>query len=352
MLLILLLVSITMSGYLAYVSMVILKKKCQYCAALYGVTGLLTVAYIAALVARRVNPIAALRDDVSWLLDHLQITGTIAAFVLGLTAVVLVVGPRLGKGQAKPKKVAVESLIKKPPMPRSSMGVGPQRPLPAIPEGPPKWVAALVPEGTPGRGPKNADIYVVEFSDYECPFCQLSNKEMEKVLAKYGNRIRLYHRHFPLDMKCFKAMKRQMHEHACFAAAAAICAQKQKLFWTFHDALFRLGRKINESSIRALARKTGIDMAAFEACVKAPATKKRIKEDIDAAVALKVRGTPTFFMGGPLLDEFQPPGIAVEMFDKLFSALDKAKAEYLAKSRRSAKAGGAHRPMAAMAAEP
>jgi protein-disulfide isomerase len=171
----------------------------------------------------------------------------------------------------------------------------------------------------------------VEFSDYECPFCQLSNGLMEKVLSKHGDRIRLYHRHFPLDTACFKKMRRQMHEHACFAAAAAICAHQQDKFWMFHDAQFQLGKGIDRLSIRGLARVVGLNERTFELCLKSRDTSRIIQQDIAAAVEQGIRGTPTFIMGGPLIDQFQPEGLSMEMFDKLFEALDQAKRDYEAR---------------------
>jgi hypothetical protein len=139
-------------------------------------------------------------------------------------------------------------------------------------------------------------------------------------------------------------MKRQMHPHACFAAKAAICAQAQDKFWTFHDRLFRLGRSINRTSIRELATDVGLDKEKFEACLKAESTRERVQQDIKAAVALGVRGTPTFYMGGPLLERFQPPGISLEMFDELFKAVDRAKRDYEARRRESLQQGASPRP--------
>ncbi len=159
----------------------------------------------------------------------------------------------------------------------------------------------MVTPSTPFRGPKDADLYIVEFSDYECPFCQMSNRIMEKILHKYGNRIRLYHRHFPLDMTCYKRMKRQMHPHACFAARAAFCAHRQNKFWTFQDAMFRLGARINKKTITALAGTQGLDIVRFKACVSGAVAKKQIQQDLAAGESLKLEGTPTFYMGGPLI---------------------------------------------------
>jgi len=352
---VLVLFSVALSSYLMYASFVVLQKKCMWCTVLYGVNGGLLAGLVATLVARRIGPVRALREDLGWLLDRLHVLGALSAAALGLAAIALVWGPRLGHAEREREPVSMESLIKDP-TPAARRGAtnaddarrqAGARPLPPLPKGPPEWVEAMVEPSTPGIGPKHADLYIVEFSDYECPFCQISNRRLEKVLDKYGERIRLYHRHFPLDKTCFKQMKRQMHPHACFAAKAAICAHEQEKFWDFHDKLFRLGKSIHQQSIRALAKKMELDMKKLEACLAAESTEEQIQEDIRAAVALKIRGTPTFFMGGPLLDRFKPPGISLEMFDELFKAVDKAKRDYAAKrasSIRRPSPGGARAP--------
>lgn len=325
---ILVLCALGMAAYLAWVSAVILKTKCQYCAVLYGVNLALLAGLLWAFIARRKSPITALREDLRWLLDRLNVSFALAAGILGAVALALVLGPRLGRpSQDAPQPAPVENLVKKAP----SVSPGPMRPGETqkaprpLPKGKPPWVKEFVASDTPARGPVDADLYIVEFSDYECPFCQLSNAEVEKVLAKYGQRIRLYHRHFPLDMACFKQMRRPMHQHACFAAAASICAHAQGKFWTFHDRLFRLGKSINRESIRELARTQELDMGAFEACLVSPKTGEHLQRDIEAAVRKKIRGTPAFFMGGPLVEPSQPTRISLELFDRLFAAIDEEK---------------------------
>lgn len=352
-LLVLVLGAIAMSSYLAYASVFILKKKCLWCTVLYGVNLALLIALGAALTARKVGPVAAVGDDFTWLLDNLGVLGKlVGAGVVG-AVLILLAGPHLGTGKAARKQVKVEDLVRVPSRPgMAADGMSAKDPsrLPPLPRGEPAWVAAMAPPGTPARGPKDADVYIVEFSDYQCPYCQMSNGRMEKILAKYGHRIRLYHRHFPLDTGCYKNLGQQMHKYACFAAAAAVCAQEQRKFWQFHNAQFRLGEAFNKQKILGLAKGQGMDMARFKACLKTPKTKQRIQEDLAAGDALKVKGTPTFFMGGPLLQKFEPPALSMELFDRLFAALDAAKKK-LEKLRRDATtngAGGASAPMAAV----
>jgi protein-disulfide isomerase/uncharacterized membrane protein len=309
------------SSYLAYVAIVILKKKCLWCTVLYFVNIAMVLTLIGAYVRRAVGPIRAVRKDVTWLLDHLGVLGKLATGGVIGCIVILVVGPQLGRPRSETRQPPkIEDLIKKPPARR--VVTNPKRPVPIEP---PAWVTAMVTSTTPFRGPKDADLYIVEFSDYECPFCQMSNKTMEKILHKYGKRIRLYHRHFPLDMTCYKRMKRQMHPHACFAARAAFCSHQQNKFWPFQDALFRLGAKINKATINGLASGHGLDMARFKACVSGAAAKLQIQKDLAAGESLKLEGTPTFYMGGPLIKKFSPQGLSLKMLDRLFALVDKAK---------------------------
>jgi len=327
----LVLAAVGISSYLAYAAIIVLKKKCLWCTVLYFVNIALAVTLIGAYVRRAIGPIRAVRQDINWLLDNLGALGRVsAAGVIGCL-VILLVGPQLGRPAPGAKQTPkAETLIKKV-VPRP---VDPS-PRPPAPIEPPKWVKAMVTAGTPFRGPLDADLYIVEFSDYECPFCQLSNRTMEKILHKYGKRIRLYHRHFPLDMTCYKRMKQQMHPTACFAARAAYCALRQNKFWEVHDALFRLGELISKLTILSLARKRGLDMARFNACMSSAAARKQIQDELAAGEALKIDGTPTFFMGGPLIKKFSPQGLSMRMFDRLFTLLDKAKRQARAQERQA-----------------
>jgi protein-disulfide isomerase/uncharacterized membrane protein len=322
----LVLAAIVMSTYLAYAAIVILKKKCLWCTVLYFVNIALLLTLVGAYVRRAIGPVRAVLQDFTWLLDHLGVLGKLAGAGIIASVLILLTGPQLGRPavaqQKSPRAEAV--IIKTPRRPVTARPGGRSRPV-ALPMGPPAWVKTMVTAATPARGPEDADLYIVEFSDYECPFCQRSNRLMEQILEKHGKRIRLYHRHFPLDITCYKAMKHQMHPHACFAALAAFCAHRQNRFWTFHDALFRLGSRISKRTIIGLARKHGLDMARFNACVSSAAAKKQIQDDLAKGDAIKLEGTPTFYMGGPLVKKFSPPGLSLKMFDRLFFLLDKAK---------------------------
>jgi protein-disulfide isomerase/uncharacterized membrane protein len=187
-----------------------------------------------------------------------------------------------------------------------------------------KW--RLIEERTPWVGAEQPDLVVVEFSDYECPFCKTAHLNVHKALEKYKGRMRLYHRHLPLDQSCNRFLKKPYHAHACTAAKAAICARQQGKFWKMNHLLFLNKGSHHGEALEKLAKRAGVDLARFFECMKAEETVAEVKRDIEAAFALKPKGTPTFVFVGPNLKRTVVSGLVeVELFDKLFQALDEAK---------------------------
>jgi protein-disulfide isomerase len=142
--------------------------------------------------------------------------------------------------------------------------------------------------GSPSRGPANAPVTLVEFSDFQCPYCSLAVAKLNAVLDAYPGKIKLIFKEFPLDT----------HSQAAFAAVAAIAAHRQGKFWPMHDAMFANRRDLSRPVIMALARKTGLDMNRFLADLDAPETKKAVERDIDDGDRAVVEGTPTVFVNG------------------------------------------------------
>ncbi len=139
------------------------------------------------------------------------------------------------------------------------------------------------------RGPENARITLITFSDYQCPYCISSEKVLAEVLAKYPKDVRLVQRHFPLD---------QIHPFARPAAEAAMCADAQGRFWEFHDAIFALNGKIDEKSFGAIGEALGLDGKALASCISERTFKDYVTNDAKAGEAAGVTGTPAFFVNG------------------------------------------------------
>jgi protein-disulfide isomerase len=143
-------------------------------------------------------------------------------------------------------------------------------------------------ESTPGFGPKDAAVHVVEFSDFECPYCARAAPPIEELKKKYGDRVRFSFRHFPLSF----------HPNARPAAEAAQCAEAQDKFWAFHDAVFARSSELGGGGVRAAATDAGLDLAKLDACLASGDAAKQVDADLALANEAGVSGTPSFFLDG------------------------------------------------------
>jgi len=151
---------------------------------------------------------------------------------------------------------------------------------------------SLPPGRSPSRGPANGAITIVEFSDYQCPYCAKSEPLINSFLDVYPKDSRFVYKHFPLV---------SIHPNAMPAALAAAAAQKQGKFWQMHELLFANQRALGAEQLNQFAKQIGLDMAKFEADVKSDEVKAAVQEDIQLAQQVGVRGTPTIFVNGKLL---------------------------------------------------
>jgi protein-disulfide isomerase len=158
----------------------------------------------------------------------------------------------------------------------------------------------------PSRGPEGAKVTLVEFSDFECPFCSRGRDTVDKVMQKYEGKVRLVFRQFPLAF----------HKQARKAAEAALCANAQSKFWPMHDALFSDQSKLEPAQLKETAIKLGLDKDKFNACLDKGEMAKVIDEDMAAAEKVGVSGTPAFFINGVMLSGAQP----VDEFERVIDA--------------------------------
>jgi protein-disulfide isomerase len=142
--------------------------------------------------------------------------------------------------------------------------------------------------GSPVRGPADAALTLVEFSDFQCPYCMLAVAKLNAAMDAYPGKIRLIFKQFPLDM----------HSQAALAAAAAVAAHRQGQFWPMHDALFAHRRELSRPAILTLARTTGLDMQRFEADLDSAETRKTVARDMNDGDRAGVEGTPSVFVNG------------------------------------------------------
>jgi protein-disulfide isomerase len=176
----------------------------------------------------------------------------------------------------------------------------------------PKRVAQATP-ALPAAAPRSGGpTVVVEFSDYECPFCALAHEETNALLAARPD-VKLVRKNFPLDSACNPVMKRPMHPSACLLAAAAVCAEDQGKLEPMSDALFRNQKQ--KLPLESIAQGVGLDLPAFRECLRAPSTERRIQQDIAAGMAVGIKATPTYVVNGVTLSgkltaEALPPATA------------------------------------------
>jgi protein-disulfide isomerase len=139
-------------------------------------------------------------------------------------------------------------------------------------------------------GPKDAPVMLVEFADYECPYCQKVAPAIKKLQQDFGDKVAVVYKDFPLPM----------HAHAEKAAEAARCAGKQGQFWAFHDELFS-SKELDIDQLKAQAHALKLDSATFDKCLDGGETAAAVQQDREQGVRLGLTGTPSFFVNGHFL---------------------------------------------------
>jgi protein-disulfide isomerase len=162
-------------------------------------------------------------------------------------------------------------------------------------EAPPRRAAVPASPVTPAAARAPGPTVIVEFSDYECPFCAIAHEETNALLASRPD-VKLVRKNFPLDSACNPAVKRPMHEGACVLAAAAVCAEEQGKLDRMSDALF--ANQKQKLALDAVAQGVGLDMARFRECLRAPGTERRVQQDVAAGIAIGLKATPTYVVNG------------------------------------------------------
>lgn len=151
--------------------------------------------------------------------------------------------------------------------------------------------------GFAARGPADARVTIVEFSDFQCGYCKAANATLAKLMQNHGTSVRLIFRQFPLS---------EIHPLATKAAQAALCAGEQKKFWEMHDQMFQDQGKLGVPDLKATAARLNLDGAAFNSCLDSDRYADRIKRDMFDGAKVGITGTPAFFINGRFLNGAQP----------------------------------------------
>jgi protein-disulfide isomerase len=150
----------------------------------------------------------------------------------------------------------------------------------------------------PARGPEDAAVTIIEFSDFQCPYCgRFFQQTLPQLMARYGDRVRFVYRDFPLD---------QIHPNARNAAIAAECADDQGKFWEYHDVLFSNQQALGVADLKRYAEQLGLDTDAFSKCLDSQQYNDEVNADLRDGIQAGVSGTPTFFINGRRVVGAQP----------------------------------------------
>ena len=162
----------------------------------------------------------------------------------------------------------------------------------------------------PAKGSPSAPIEMIEFSDFQCPFCLRADPIVQQVLKTYGDRIHFVYRHYPLPN----------HPNARPAAEAAACANEQGKFWPYHDRLFANPAKLSGADLKQHAAELGLNTAQFNACVDSHKFKSEVDADVRDGEQAGVNGTPAFFINGRTISGAQPYDVFKKIIDEELAA--------------------------------
>ena len=190
---------------------------------------------------------------------------------------------------AKTAKTPVDVFIEKPRRPTFDVKVG----------------------DAPYFGNKEAKVQIVEFSDFQCPFCARGADVLKEIKAKYGKKVQVAFKQYPLPF----------HKDARPAALASLCANEQKTdyFWKLHDWMFANQQKLDNKSLKEAAKSFGMDEKKFSDCLDNNKLMAKVQANIDEGQAIGVKSTPTFFVNGQLVSGAQPIEIFSDIIDEELS---------------------------------
>jgi len=162
------------------------------------------------------------------------------------------------------------------------------------------------------KGNPDASITIVEFADFQCPFCSQVQPILNEVLATYKDKVKLAYQDFPLS---------QIHQHAEAAAGASRCALAQGKYWQMHDAMFADQSKLDEAALVKTAESLGMDQKSFESCLQSGKYKQAVEQDVQAGSRAGVNATPTFIINGEFLSGIKSVTDLTAVIDRQLSTL-------------------------------
>jgi protein-disulfide isomerase len=166
-----------------------------------------------------------------------------------------------------------------------------------------------IPAGAPATGPKEAPVTIVEFTDYQCPYCHSAQSTIDQVMSRYEGKVRLVHLDFPLDF----------HTEALPAARAARCAGEQGKFWEYHHSLMTQKGTLDPDDLKQRATSLKLGERAFGSCLGSTKHDQAIQAELQQGTDLGVTGTPAYFVNGRMLSGSRPLESFTEVIDSELS---------------------------------
>lgn len=160
----------------------------------------------------------------------------------------------------------------------------------------------------PFFGDKDAKVTIVEYSDFQCPFCAKGADILKEIKKKYGKKVKIAFKNFPLPF----------HNHAEGAAVASLCANEQgsEKFWKMHDEMFAHQDSLDPEGLKGLAKKIGLHVDQFTKCLSTNKYLTQVQADMEEGKKHKVKSTPTFFVNGQLVNGAQPLDVFTEIIEE------------------------------------
>lgn len=289
-------ISIVVSCYLAYVSAFVIAGICPFCVGMYAVNLSMLLAIplamgvryrdLAGLTKNYVGAVMKQSNNLNYQ-PHFLRHSLIAALFFAIGIGALYACEQSAQVPPKDQKKTV-NWVKEPPQLSQDDIVNMHFNQAAT---------SINPQGRPLKGNASAKVTIVEFSDFECPFCKKAAEYFKEFMQTH-NDIAFYHLQYPLDKSCNPHMKHDMHKNACLAARAALCTQAKGRYWEMHDLIFDNQKQLNEDTMNKLAGQLGLDAGEFTQCLAAPETNARILADIEEAKKAGITGTPAVFLNG------------------------------------------------------
>jgi len=339
------LLSVGYSAFLAFVSTVWIRSYCLYCISLYIVN---IAALLLALRASQTSLPAAIGASLRALFGMKAPVPVAAAILIASAGVALG-----GYGQARNSmeasaKRAIDQRFAEQATPAATdktetttsatevSALSPPQPAPQLQssargtrggkktaDGYTYFEAPIDESSEFWAGNPDAKVTVVKYADFQCAYCRMLAQSLHTVEEERGDRVRFVMKHFPMNIKCNRAMAGfDKHQVACEAAYAAHCAGKQGKFWEMHDLLYQNQPSLSLEKLTELSQELELDSQAFAACMDDPATHQKIRDDVESGLYAGIYGTPRTYINNRLVTGSAHAAIIDYYIDKAFEELE------------------------------